>query len=179
MARRGGRAHASAWPWPVVAGRRSGSSGNSSSASSSSPYGFNAPKQASSGSAHRVGSTRRACRSPRSTSRRNPNVKLNIVTYDGLTRTDSNTYKTKTELFDRASSGWPDVAFTADNNSASWGSEQGTGDLAPVNKGLVPSSTTLNNLRHRLTVGLHGRRGSPTASATTWPRTCSGTTPRS
>ena len=32
-------------------------------------------------------------------------------------------------------SGWPDVVFTADDNSASWGSLSGTVDLAPLNKG--------------------------------------------
>ncbi len=119
-----------------------GSSSNSSSASSSSPYGFNAPKQASSGALTVwVDSTRLPIAKEYEST--HPNVKLNIVTYDGDAN-GSNTYKTKTELFDRASSGWPDVAFTADNNSASWGSEQGTGDLAPVDKGLIPSSTLSN-----------------------------------
>lgn len=68
-----------------------------------------------------------------------PDAKINIVTYDGDAN-GSNTFKTKMSLYDRAGSGWPDVIFTADNNAASWGSQQGTGVLAPLNKGLVPAS---------------------------------------
>lgn len=69
-----------------------------------------------------------------------PDVKVKIVAYDGNAN-GSNSFKTKTQLFDRAGSGWPDVAFTTDNNSAAWGSQDGTGALAPVNKGLVPTAT--------------------------------------
>ena len=63
-----------------------------------------------------------------------PGQKIKIVTYDGDAN-GSNSFQTKMELFNRAGSGWPDVVFTADDNSASWGSLSGTGDLAPLNKG--------------------------------------------
>ena len=70
----------------------------------------------------------------------NPSAKLNVVTYDGNAN-GSNTFKTKMQLLDKAKSGWPDVVFTTDNNSAAWGSAQGTKDLAPVNQGLIPAAT--------------------------------------
>lgn len=70
----------------------------------------------------------------------NSKVKLNVVTYDGNAN-GSNTFKTKMQLLDKAGSGWPDVVFTTDNNSAAWGSAQGTGDLAPVTQGLIPAAT--------------------------------------
>jgi len=69
-----------------------------------------------------------------------PNVKIKIENYDGNAN-GSNTFKTKMALFDKAGSGWPDVTFTTDNNSASWGSADGTGSLAPLDKGLVPAAT--------------------------------------
>jgi ABC-type glycerol-3-phosphate transport system substrate-binding protein len=68
----------------------------------------------------------------------NPNVKLNIVTYDGDAN-GSNTLQTKVDLFDRTGSGWPDVVFSAENNEVSWA--QPAGFAAPLNKGLIPSST--------------------------------------
>jgi multiple sugar transport system substrate-binding protein len=67
----------------------------------------------------------------------NPNVKLNVVTYDGDAN-GSNTLQTKVDLFDRTGSGWPDVVFSAENNEVSWA--QPAGFTAPLNKGLIPSS---------------------------------------
>ena len=66
-----------------------------------------------------------------------PNVKLNIVTYDGDAN-GSNTLQTKVSLYDRTGSGWPDVVFSAENNEVSWA--QPAGFTAPLNKGLIPSS---------------------------------------
>ena len=65
-----------------------------------------------------------------------PNVKLNIVTYDGDAN-GSNTLQTKVDLYDRTGSGWPDVVFSAENNEVSWA--QPAGFTAPLNKGLIPS----------------------------------------
>src|SRR6185437_2180354 len=48
-----------------------------------------------------------------------PDVKLNVVTYDGDAN-GSNTLQTKVSLFDRTGSGWPDVVFSAENNEMSW-----------------------------------------------------------
>ena len=81
----------------------------------------------------------------------NPTVKLNVVTYDGNAN-GSNTFKTKMQLLDKAGSGWPDVVFTTDNNSAAWGSAQGTGDLAPVDQGLIPAATLKNFAKGALDV---------------------------
>ena len=64
-----------------------------------------------------------------------PNVKLNIVTYDGDAN-GSNTLQTKVSLYDRTGSGWPDVVFSAENNEIAWA--QPAGFTAPLNKGLIP-----------------------------------------
>ena len=66
-----------------------------------------------------------------------PNVKLNIVTYDGDAN-GANTLQTKVNLYDRTGSGWPDVVFSAENNEVSWA--QPAGFTAPLNKGLIPQS---------------------------------------
>jgi ABC-type glycerol-3-phosphate transport system substrate-binding protein len=70
-----------------------------------------------------------------------PDVKLNIVTYDGDAN-GSNTLQTKVSLYDRTGSGWPDVVFSAENNEIAWA--QPAGFTAPLNKGLIPDSV-LNN----------------------------------
>ena len=72
----------------------------------------------------------------------NPNVKMNIVTYDGSA--DGSTYlQTKVQLFDRTGSGWPDVVF-ASPTDATWASvptnPSAQAFAAPVNQ-LVPAST--------------------------------------
>ena len=66
-----------------------------------------------------------------------PNVKLDIVTYDGDAN-GSNTLQTKVSLYDRTGKGWPDVVFSAENNEISW--TQPNGFTAPLNKGLIPDS---------------------------------------
>jgi len=70
-----------------------------------------------------------------------PNTKLNIVTYDGDAN-GSNTLQTKVDLYDRTGSGWPDVVFSAENNEISWAVNAGF--TAPLNEGLIPSSTLSN-----------------------------------
>jgi multiple sugar transport system substrate-binding protein len=67
-----------------------------------------------------------------------PSVKLDIVTYDGDAN-GSNTLQTKVDLYNRTGSGWPDVVFSAENNEVSWAVNAGF--LAPLNRGLIPSST--------------------------------------
>ena len=72
----------------------------------------------------------------------NPNVKMNIVTYDGSA--DGSTYlQTKVQLFDRTGSGWPDVVF-ASPTDVTWASAptnpSAQAFAAPVDE-LVPSST--------------------------------------
>jgi multiple sugar transport system substrate-binding protein len=123
----------------ACSGGKSIGSGGGNSASAGSPYGFKTVSQNSkSGITVWVDSTRLPA--AQAYEKAHPGVHVKVVTYDGNAN-GSNSFKTKTGLFDRAGSGWPDVAFTTDNNSASWGSLEGTGDLAPVNKGLVPSSS--------------------------------------
>ncbi len=70
-----------------------------------------------------------------------PKVKLNIVTYDGDAN-GANTLQTKVDLFDRTGSGWPDVVFSAEQNETSWAVTAGF--AAPLNEGLIPSSTLGN-----------------------------------
>src|ERR1700756_409695 len=53
-----------------------------------------------------------------------PNVKLNIVTYNGDAE-GSNYLQTKIELYTRAGSGWPDVVFSEEYNDAAWSTQPG------------------------------------------------------
>ena len=82
-----------------------------------------------------------------------PNVKMNIVTFDGSA--DGSTYlQTKVQLFDRTGKGWPDVVF-ASPTDVTWAA-QPTGPsaqafAAPVDEGLVPKSTLDNFARGSLT----------------------------
>jgi ABC-type glycerol-3-phosphate transport system substrate-binding protein len=72
-----------------------------------------------------------------------PNVKLNIVTYNGDAE-GSNYLQTKIELYNRAGSGWPDVVFSEEYNDAAWSTTGATDWTAPLNQGLVPQSTLDN-----------------------------------
>ncbi len=67
-----------------------------------------------------------------------PNVKMDIVTYDGDAN-GADTLQTKVDLYDRTGNGWPDVVFSAENNEVSWAVPAGF--AAPLDKGLIPSST--------------------------------------
>jgi multiple sugar transport system substrate-binding protein len=71
----------------------------------------------------------------------NPQVKMNIVTYDGDSN-GSNYLQTKVSLFNRTGSGWPDVVFSSQNNETTWAVQSGF--TAPLNKGLIPQSTLDN-----------------------------------
>ncbi len=76
----------------------------------------------------------------------NPEVKLNVVSYDGSAN-GSNSFRTKIQLFDRSNSGWPDVVFSTQNNDAAWASQSNNGKqafAAVLNSGLV-SKDTLDN----------------------------------
>jgi ABC-type glycerol-3-phosphate transport system substrate-binding protein len=71
----------------------------------------------------------------------NPDTKIQVVSYDGAAN-GSNSFRTKMQLFDRASSGWPDVVFSSQNNDAAWASQKSGGKqafAAVLNKGLVPN----------------------------------------
>jgi ABC-type glycerol-3-phosphate transport system substrate-binding protein len=118
-------------------GQSVGGSAGGGTSDSNSPYGFGAAKQ-DTGAAITVWVDSTRLPFAQAYQKAHPDVKVNIVTYDGDAN-GSNTFKTKMSLYDRAGSGWPDVIFTADNNAASWGSAQGTGVLAPLSKGLVPA----------------------------------------
>ena len=102
--------------------------------SADTPYGFTTAKQTDGELLVWVDSTRVDAAKAYQTA--HPDKKLNIVTYDGNAN-GSNTLKTKVQLFDKAGSGWPDVVFTTDNNSASWGSQTNSKFTAPLNKGLI------------------------------------------
>jgi ABC-type glycerol-3-phosphate transport system substrate-binding protein len=70
-----------------------------------------------------------------------PNVKLNIVTYDGDAN-GSNSLQTKVSLYNRTGSGWPDVVWSTQNNELSWAVSAGF--TAPLNQGLIPDSVLSN-----------------------------------
>jgi len=120
-----------------------GGSGASSSASAS-PYGFTTAKQ-DAGATITVWVDSNRVPAVQAFEKANPGVTIKTVTYDGDAN-GSDTFRTKSELFNRAGSGWPDVVFTDDDNAASWGAlgGTGTGNLAPLNQGskqLVPGTT--------------------------------------
>jgi multiple sugar transport system substrate-binding protein len=70
-----------------------------------------------------------------------PNVKLNVVTYDGDAN-GSNFLQTKVDLFNRTGKGWPDVVFSTQQNETTWAVTAGF--AAPLNEGLIPQSTLSN-----------------------------------
>ncbi|MCU1476357.1 MAG: putative transporter substrate-binding protein [Subtercola sp.] len=83
----------------------------------------------------------------------NPDVKMNIVTYDGSA--DGSTYlQTKVQLFDRTGSGWPDVVFGSPTD-VTWASQPTTAGsvpfAAPLDEGLVDQSTLDNFAKGSLT----------------------------
>ena len=122
----------------TVAACGNGSSGNASS-SGGTKDGFTQAPQSSGTLTVWVDSTR--VPAAQAYKKAHPDVKLNIVTYDGDAN-GSNTLQTKVDLYDRTGSGWPDVVFSAENNEISWAVNAGF--TAPLNEGLIPSST-LNN----------------------------------
>ena len=108
---------------------------SSAKGDASSPYGFTTAKQDASARIDVwVDSTR--LDAAKAYQKANPDANIKITTYDGNAN-GSNTFKTKMQLFDRANSGWPDVVFTTDNNSASWGAQGASKFTAPLNKGLI------------------------------------------
>ena len=73
----------------------------------------------------------------------NPDTPVKVVSYDGSAN-GSNSFRTKMQLFDRASNGWPDVVFSTQNNDAAWASQKTNGKpafAAVLNSGLVPTET--------------------------------------
>jgi len=116
----------------------SGSSG-SAEAAAAAKYGFTEAAQTSGPLVVWVDSTR--VPAAQAYQKAHPNVKLDIVTYDGDAN-GSNTLQTKVSLYNRTGSGWPDVVFSAENNEIAWA--QPAGFTAPLSKGLIPGSV-LNN----------------------------------
>jgi ABC-type glycerol-3-phosphate transport system substrate-binding protein len=117
------------------------SSSGSSSASSSSAmkYGFAEAPQSSGTLTVWVDSTR--VPAVKAFEKANPNVKINMVVYDGDAN-GSNTLQTKVDLYNRTGSGWPDVVFSAEQNETTWAVSAGY--AAPLSEGLIPQSTLSN-----------------------------------
>jgi ABC-type glycerol-3-phosphate transport system substrate-binding protein len=115
--------------------------GGGSSSSSASPIkdGFSQAPQTSGPLTVWVDSTR--VPAARAYQKAHPNVKLNIVTYDGDAN-GSNFLQTKIDLFDRTGTGWPDVVFSTQQNETTWAVSAGY--AAPLNEGLIPQSTLSN-----------------------------------
>jgi ABC-type glycerol-3-phosphate transport system substrate-binding protein len=83
----------------------------------------------------------------------NPNVKMDIVTYDGSA--DGSTYlQTKVQLFDRTGKGWPDVVFGSPTD-VTWASQPTSPNAvpfaAPLDDGLVKQETLDNFAKGSLT----------------------------
>ena len=113
-----------------------GTSGGTTGTSSGAQNGFTPAAQTGGALTVWVDSTRLAAAPLYQ--KQNPNVKMNIVTYDGDAN-GSNYLQTKVSLFNRTRGGWPDVVFSSQNNEASWAVTAGF--LAPLNKGLIPDAT--------------------------------------
>jgi ABC-type glycerol-3-phosphate transport system substrate-binding protein len=115
--------------------------GGGSSSSSGSPMkdGFSQAPQASGPLTVWVDSTR--VPAAQAYQKAHPNVKLNIVTYDGDAN-GSNFLQTKVGLFNRTGRGWPDVVFSTQQNETTWAVSAGY--AAPLNEGLIPQSTLSN-----------------------------------
>jgi ABC-type glycerol-3-phosphate transport system substrate-binding protein len=119
--------------------------GNGKSASSNGPYGF---PQVTQDDKATITVWVDADRSPAvdAFKKANPDVKLNVVSYDGSAN-GSNSFRTKVQLFDRSGSGWPDVVFSTQNNDAAWASQASNGKhpfAAVLGSGLVPRGTLDN-----------------------------------
>ncbi|WAC70291.1 ABC transporter substrate-binding protein [Microbacterium sp. SL75] len=72
----------------------------------------------------------------------NPDVKLNIETYDGGA-SGSGSFQQKVALFDQSGEGWPDVVFSTQQNDTAWASKENNGVqafAAPLNKGYFDQS---------------------------------------
>src|SRR5271166_2809430 len=123
----------------AVAACGGGNSSGSASSASDMRDGFSQAPQSSGPLTVWVDSTR--VPAAQAYAKAHPNVKVNIVTYDGDAN-GSNTLQTKVELYDRTGSGWPDLVFSAENNEVSW--TVPAGFTAPLNEGLIPSSTLDN-----------------------------------
>jgi ABC-type glycerol-3-phosphate transport system substrate-binding protein len=64
-----------------------------------------------------------------------PNIKMNIVTYDGASN-GATTLQTKIQLWNRTGSGWPDVIFSEQVNDPVWMAQKPFEFAAPL-KGLI------------------------------------------
>jgi ABC-type glycerol-3-phosphate transport system substrate-binding protein len=115
--------------------------GGGSSSSSASPVkdGFTQAPQTSGPLTVWVDSTR--VPAARAYQKAHPDVKLNVVTYDGDAN-GSNFLQTKIDLFNRTGKGWPDVVFSTQQNETTWAVSAGYS--APLSEGLIPQSTLSN-----------------------------------
>jgi ABC-type glycerol-3-phosphate transport system substrate-binding protein len=123
----------------LMAAAVSACGGGSSGSSSAVKDGFTQASQSAGPLTVWVDSTR--VPAAKAYQRSHPNVKLNIVTYDGDAN-GADTLQTKVDLYDRTGSGWPDVVFSATDNETSWA--VAAGFTAPLNEGLIPQSTLSN-----------------------------------
>ncbi len=155
----------------------SGSSTSGSSSASGTSYGFDTAKQDPTA---KITVWVDASRQPAADAfvKAHPEIPVNVETYDGGAD-GSGSFQTKIEPFDQAGSGWPDVVFSTQNNDAAWASqEQRRQPFAPLlNKG-YPRAVLPRRLHHRRARPARPSTARSTACATTWRRSCSGTTRR-
>jgi hypothetical protein len=148
----------------ACSGGQSIGGGSGTASNSSSPYGFTTAKQNHSAPITVwVDSTRLPA--AQAYQKANPGAKIKIVTYDGDAN-GSNSFRTKMELFNRAGSGWPDVVFTADDNSASWGSllPRSSGSPSSRPAGTGPTTSLRRSSPRPVRSGPAGRRRSSARS---------------
>jgi len=80
-----------------------------------------------------------------------PNVKINLVIYDGDANGDGSLF-TKVALFNRVGSGWPDVSFSEGYNDIASLTDSSLHYPARLDNGLVPQSTLNNFAKGTLSV---------------------------
>ena len=102
-----------------------------------------------------------------------PNVQVHIVTFDG----DGNgatTLQAKIQLWNRTGNGWPDVIFSEQVNDPVWMAQKPFDFAAPISRPHPGRACSASGPRRRPPSARSTARS--TASRTTSPRSCSGST---
>ena len=107
-----------------------------------------------------------------------PNVKVDLVTFDAGAN-GSGSIESKVALFNRVGHGWPDIVFSGEANDVQKLGVAPFNFPAVLNQGVSCRAGLLKNYAAGAAEPVLHRQASSSASATTWPSTCCGSTSRS